>query len=112
MTLVSPLPIAECRAALREQVATPSWSRRLSPFRKWTSRVIGQIGETEVVLESATDLFSKTLVGRLQATPQGTTLEGSWVRPFWTRVWGNERFDEEEIFRFLQEYGHFTQQPP
>jgi hypothetical protein len=108
MTFVSPLPIDACCAVLREQVGRRSWSRRFSPFRKWTSRVVGEVGDCEIVLESAMDLFSKRFVGQLRATPDGTVFEGTWVRPFWSRIWADERFDEQEVIRFLAEYGHFT----
>jgi hypothetical protein len=72
--------------------------------------VIGEVGDSKVVLESAMDMFSKRLVGRLEPAREGTSLEGFWVSPFWSRVWANEKCDEEEIIRFLAEYGRFKKE--
>jgi len=107
MKLSSPLPLDECRAALREQVARRSAFMRLWLFRTQTSRVIGKVDDEEVVLESSTDLFSKRFVGALRAAHEGSVLEGRWEYPFGSRFWGDEKFDEEQIFAFLSEYARF-----
>lgn len=107
MKLVSPLSLEECRAVLREQVGRRGAFTRLRLFRSPTSHVIGEVSEEEVVLESSIDLFSKRFIGALRSAPEGSVLQGRWEYPFGSRFWGNERFDEEEIFGFLSEYAHF-----
>ena len=107
MKLLSSLPIDECRAALREQIARRTAFTRLRLFHSPTSHVVGKVEGERVVLESSTDLFSKRFVGTLRSAPEGSVLEGCWEHPFGSRLWGDEKFDEEVIFRFLAEYARF-----
>ena len=108
MKLYSPLSVAECRSILREQVAK---RRSTVIFRPLTSKVVGEIEEERVVLGSGVDLFSKMFVGKLSDWQGTTVLEGDWIVPFWSRVWGKHRFDEEEIMCFLCEYAKFSPEP-
>lgn len=96
------MPFPECLAALREQVGRRKRFRFLGSD---TSRVVGHMSDTQLTLEAASDLFSKRLVGRLIPVEDGTELEGRWVVPFWSQIWGDYRYDEEEVFRFLKEHG-------
>jgi hypothetical protein len=106
MKLVSPLPLDICRANLKEQVGVRPFTR-IGLFRKWTTRVTGEVTDTSVVLESTLDLFSKRFNGKLSPTPHGCILEGEWHTPFWSHIWGSPKSTESEIFEFLHEYGRF-----
>ena len=92
---------------MREQVARRSVFTKMRLFRRSTSHVTGEIEDEKVVLESSMDLFSKRFVGALRSAPEGSVLEGCWEYPFGSRFWGDEKFDEEEIFEFLSEYARF-----
>ena len=108
MKLLSPLSVAECRSILREQVAKRRWTVLFHPL---TSKVVGEVEEESVVFESGVDRFSKRFVGKLSDWQGTTVLEGDWIVPFWSRIWGDHRFDEEEIMRFLCEYAKLSPEP-
>ena len=95
------MPFPECLAALREQVGKRKRFRILGGN---TSRVVGHVGDATFTLEAASDLFPKRLVGRLVPVGGGTELDGRWSIPFWSHIWGDHRYDEEEVFRFLEEH--------
>ena len=107
MKFTSPLPEQSCRAILHEQVQRRSWLLRLRLFCRPTSHVVGVVEEDKVELASSINLFSKRFVGVLRAAPEGSLLEGHWEYPFGFRLFGDEQFDEEEIFGFLAEHAQF-----
>jgi hypothetical protein len=69
--------------------------------------VVGLVGEDRIELASSIDRHSKKFVGVLRSTPGGSILEGNWEYPFGFSLFGDGRFDEEEIFGFLAEYAQF-----
>lgn len=106
MKFLSPLPIEECRAVLREQIGARS-SVFGFRFRKSASRVVGEFNGEEMTLESGTNLFTKRLVGRLSASPEGSVLEAEWRDTFGSSIYGKLFSVEHEILRFLEVWPRF-----
>lgn len=73
-------------------------------FRCRTSRVLGRLAGSAIVLESSSDVYSKRFVGTLRATPGGTCIDYFWKKGAGHCVYGDGAFDEEEILSFLAEW--------
>ena len=106
MKFSSPHPINECRSILSEQIGTRRTTTLLGSL---TSRVVGSIDGNRVRLECGIDRFSKRFVGMLHENGNATVLEGEWIVPFWSGIWGDHKIDEQEILGFLKSYAAFEQ---
>lgn len=102
--LYTKLSVTECTKRLREQVQPLTLWNRVFFFARRTSKVVGQVGDKEFMLEATKDLFSKRMKGRLVESPSGTTIEFEWKKPFWSRLYGFYKFDEDEILSFFKNW--------
>lgn len=102
-TLYTRLSVNECLNRLREQVQPLTLWNRFFFFARHTSKIVGQITDREFILESARDLFSKRMKGRFVERSSGTAIEFKWETPFWSRVYGFHKFDEDELLTFLRD---------
>ncbi len=101
--LRTPLPLEECVPRLRKQVQQLSLFSRINVFHSPTSSVFGRVSDCAITLESSRDRYSKRLVGTLHAEDGGTTIDYAWKAGLGHAIYGDARFDEEEILSFLTE---------
>jgi len=97
--------VQECLDALREQVSPLTFFVRNNLLKSKTSKVLGRVWDDgRFIMESSFDPFSKRLVGKLTSSGgEDTIIEYTWKRGLRHRLYGRPRFDEEEIFSFLEE---------
>ena len=102
--LRTPLPLQECISRLREQIQPLTVFSRVNIFRSPTSEVSGHVSDHTITLESSRDWYSKQLVGTLRPADDGTTIDYTWKAGLGHRIYGDARFDEEEILSFLAKW--------
>ncbi len=102
--LYTRLSVDECLSLLREQIQPITIWNRFFFFARRTSKTVGRITDREFILEATHDLFSKRMKGRLVETPSGTVIEFEWETPFWSRIYGSHKFDEDEILTFFRDW--------
>jgi hypothetical protein len=98
------LSINECLHRLREQVQPKTFWNRIFLFARRSSKIVGRVTDKGFILEASHDLFSKRMKGRLVKSPSGTIIEFEWEKPFWSRLYGSYKFDENEILTFLKDW--------